>query len=42
MKIIAFVERRQTEVIEEILRHGDLWQESWARGPPATEVLVEG
>jgi Putative transposase len=31
MKIIAFLERHQTEVIEKILRHGGLWEE---RGPP--------
>jgi hypothetical protein len=35
MKIIAFIERHQTEVIEKILRHCGLWEESAARGPPA-------
>jgi hypothetical protein len=34
MKIIAFIERHQTEVIEKILRHCGLWEESPARGPP--------
>jgi hypothetical protein len=32
MKIIAFIERHQTEVIEKILRHCGLWEE---RGPPS-------
>jgi hypothetical protein len=32
MKIIAFIERHQSEVIEKILRHCGLWDES--RGPP--------
>jgi len=36
MKIIAFIERRQTEVIEKILRHCGLWEESPARSPPAS------
>jgi hypothetical protein len=31
MRIIAFIERHQTEVIEKILRHCGLWEE---RGPP--------
>jgi len=35
LKIIAFIERRQTEVIEKILRHCGRWEESPARGPPA-------
>lgn len=34
MKIIAFIERHQREVIEKILRHSGLWEESPARGPP--------
>jgi len=41
MKIIAFIERHQTEVIEKILRHCGLWEESPARGPPSG-VPVEG
>ena len=41
MKIIAFIERHQTEVIEKILRHCGLWDENPARGPPVPEVSVE-
>jgi hypothetical protein len=33
MKIIAFLERHQTEVIEKILRHCGLWEESDHREP---------
>ena len=40
MRIIAFIERHQTEVIEKILRHCGLWEERSARGPPAA-VPVE-
>ena len=40
MKIIAFVEPHQTEVIEKILRHGGLWEEATARAPPRWEVAV--
>ena len=36
MKIIAFIERHQTEVIEKILRHCGLWEEEDAREPPPT------
>jgi len=42
MKIIAFIERHQTEVIEKILRHCGLWEESPARGPPVADLVVEG
>ena len=42
MRIIAFIERRQTDVIEKILRHCGLWEESSARGPPAMAGPVEG
>ena len=35
MRIIAFIERHQTEVIEKILRHGGLWEE---RGPPSASM----
>jgi hypothetical protein len=51
MKIIAFIERRQTEVIEKILRHCGLClpaeasvqagEESRVRGRPASGVTVE-
>jgi len=30
MKIIAFIERHQTEVIQKILRHCGLWEEQAA------------
>ena len=40
MKIIAFIERHQTEVIEKILRHCGLWEEASARGPPVQEMAV--
>lgn len=42
MKIIAFIERHQTEVIEKILRHCGLWEAASARDPPATAGRVEG
>ena len=42
MKIIAFMERHQTQVIEKILRHCGLWEEGAARAPPRGEVPVEG
>lgn len=42
MKIIAFIERHQTEVIEKILRHCGLWEEQAARAPPAAKVPVAG
>jgi hypothetical protein len=35
MKIIAFIERRQTQVVEKILRHCGLWEEAPARDPPS-------
>jgi hypothetical protein len=40
MRIIAFIERRQTEVMEKILRYCGLWEESPARSPPAAESAV--
>ena len=36
--ILSFIERRQTEVIEKILRHCGLWEEASARGPPVPEM----
>jgi hypothetical protein len=42
LKIIAFIERHQTEVIEKILRHCGLWDQPSARAPPSTAVAVEG
>jgi hypothetical protein len=41
MKIIRFIERHQTEVIEKILRHCGLWDEPSARAPPAAERSVK-
>jgi len=35
MKVIAFIEPPQTDVIEKILRHCDLWNPSSARAPSA-------
>jgi hypothetical protein len=40
MKIIALLGRHQTEVIERILRHCGLWEESPARAPPAAQIPV--
>ena len=34
MKVIAFIEPPQGDVIEKILRHGGLWHSSSARAPP--------
>ncbi len=51
MKIIAFIaclpeasaqERRQTELIEKILRHCGLWDEPSARAPPSAKISVTG
>jgi Putative transposase len=42
MRIIAFIERHQTEVIEKILRHCGLWEEGSARGPPAAQAKAVG
>ena len=40
MKIIAFIEGRQTAVVEKILRHCGLWEEGFARGPPSTQGIA--
>jgi len=40
MRIIAFIERDQGDVIEKILRHCGLWEESPARASPAQEPTV--
>ena len=40
MKVVAFIEPPQGEVIEEILRHCGLWQASAPRAPPEVEDLV--
>ena len=42
MKIISFIERHQTGVIEKILRHCGLWEESPARAPPSAKMSVTG
>jgi len=42
LKIFAFIQRRQTDLIEEILRHCRLWEEPSAPAPPSTPVPVEG
>ena len=42
MKIIAFIEPHQTEVIEKILRHCRLWEEGPARAPPSAKISVAG
>jgi hypothetical protein len=42
MRIVAFLGRHQTEVIEKILRHCGLWDEPSARAPPAAKVPVTG
>ena len=40
LKIISFIERRQREVIEKILRPCGLWEEPSARAPPSEAVVV--
>ena len=40
MKVIAFIEPPQGEVIEKIMRHCGLWRDSSPRPPPAEEGLV--
>ena len=40
MKIISFIERRQSEVIEKILRHCNLWKRIPPRAPPH-EILLQ-
>jgi hypothetical protein len=42
MKVIAFIERRQRDVIEKILRHCGLWEEAPARDPPSVPEPVMG
>ena len=42
MKIISFIERDQSEVIEKILRHCGLWEEAPARAPPSVPEPVMG
>jgi len=40
MKIVAFIEPLQGEVIEKILRHCGLWHSSAPRAPPASDASV--
>ena len=40
MKVVAFIEPPQSDVIEEILKHCGLWQSSTARAPPDVDGLV--
>ena len=40
MKVIAFIEPPQGDVIEKILRHCGLWHPSAPRAPPAGDSLV--
>ena len=41
MKVVAFLEPAQGEVIEEILRHCGLWQASAPRAPPDADGLSQ-
>ena len=40
MKVVAFIEPPQGEVIEKILKHCGLWQASAPRAPPDMDDLV--
>lgn len=40
MKVVAFIEPPQADVIEEILKHCGLWQASTPRAPPDVDGLV--
>ena len=42
MKVVAFIEPPQGDVIEKILRHCGLWQPSTPRAPPAGDGSVHG
>jgi len=41
LRIYFRFERRQTEVIEKILRHCGLWEDASVRAPPSTAVTVD-
>jgi hypothetical protein len=41
MKVIAFIDPPQGDVIEKILRHCGLWQSSAPRAPPDADGLVQ-
>jgi hypothetical protein len=34
MRIVSFIEKHQSEVVEKILRHCGLWREAAPRPPP--------
>ena len=40
MKVVAFLEPPQADVIEEILQHCSLWQSRSPRAPPEVDELV--
>jgi hypothetical protein len=40
MKILSFIERHQSEVIDKILRHCGLWEETSTRAPPPAQETV--
>jgi|GEM_PF-3294075 len=40
--ICFFIERRQTEVVEKILRHCGLWEEALDRDPPSVPEPAVG
>ena len=40
MKVVAFIERPQNDVIEKILQHCGLWQSSTPKAPPDVAGLV--
>jgi hypothetical protein len=40
MRVVAFIEPPQADVIEQILRHCGLWQSSTPRAPPEVDNLV--
>ena len=40
MKVVAFIEPPQGNVVKKILRHCGLWQALSARAPPEVEDLV--
>ena len=41
MKVIAFIEAYQQDVLEKILRHCGLWQERAPRAPPRPWLISE-
>ena len=40
MQVVSFIEPPQADVIEEILKHGGLWQSRSPRAPPEVDELV--